>query len=360
MKKVTIQEIAGILGLSRNTVAKALNDDDMVAAETREEVIRLAMELGYAKLAPTVAVKYKRVWGDEKRRNILLVSKKENASFWNKIIIGITDQLNEEGCRLLFNFIGEREEREGVLPADLEGDTEGMIILSVFSKNYVQLLGEQRTPMVFLDAGSEEGSERGYGDVLMFEGRRPVALLTEKLLKQGRRCPAFIGDSTSCLTMQERYLGFLDALHKTGIGADPSMLICGSMPMHYYEKEEVEEALDQMKHMPDLIVCANDAIAKYVILYLRKKEIKVPEEVWVTGFDNTSSNSYMDISLTTVDIQKQYMGRRLARQILWRITEPAMPKELIYISASPIYGASAPVPPFTRELELVAVESHID
>ena len=49
MKRVTIQDIAGRLQLSRNTVAKALNDG-AVSYETKMAVIQTAAEMGYAKL----------------------------------------------------------------------------------------------------------------------------------------------------------------------------------------------------------------------------------------------------------------------------------------------------------------------
>ena len=52
MKKVLIQDIASELGLSRNTVSKALKNDEIVLEETRKRVIRKAREMGYQKLDP--------------------------------------------------------------------------------------------------------------------------------------------------------------------------------------------------------------------------------------------------------------------------------------------------------------------
>ena len=52
MKKVTIQDVAAELHLSRNTVAKALNNSETVAYETRMLVIRKACEMGYQKVPP--------------------------------------------------------------------------------------------------------------------------------------------------------------------------------------------------------------------------------------------------------------------------------------------------------------------
>ena len=47
MKKVTIQDIADALGISRNTVSKAINNSDGLADATREKILQKAVEMGY-------------------------------------------------------------------------------------------------------------------------------------------------------------------------------------------------------------------------------------------------------------------------------------------------------------------------
>lgn len=340
MKRITIQEIGETLGLSRNTVAKALNDREEVAAETRMAVIGKAIEMGYPKLLPQVEEKYKKLLDGGRKRSVLLVARKETSSFWNKIIIGITDELNESNYRLLFNFIGAGEENSLTLPVGLKEDIAGMIILSVFSQQYIEVLGKTRLPMVFLDAPVEFAQTRKIGDVALFEGFSPVYTITRRFLSKGKKSFGFIGDITYCRTIKDRFLGFNKAVSEKE--TDYVVCVTGHVPGRYYVQEEVEQGLKSMNPLPQVIVCANDDIAKYVILCLSDQGIQVPEEVAVTGFDNTSSNVYMALSITTVDIKKTYMGRRLARQILWRIENPDMPKELIYVESKPVWGQSAP------------------
>jgi len=47
MRKVTIQDIADELGISRNTVSKAINNSDGLAEATREKILQKATEMGY-------------------------------------------------------------------------------------------------------------------------------------------------------------------------------------------------------------------------------------------------------------------------------------------------------------------------
>lgn len=51
-------------------------------------------------------------------------------------------------------------------------------------------------------------------------------------------------------------------------------------------EEEIAAVLDRLTAMPEAFVCANDDIAKDVMLWLKKKGIKIPEDVAVTGFDD--------------------------------------------------------------------------
>ena len=50
MKRVTIQDIADALGVSRNTVSKAINNSDGLAEATREKILQKAVEMGYKQI----------------------------------------------------------------------------------------------------------------------------------------------------------------------------------------------------------------------------------------------------------------------------------------------------------------------
>ena len=94
MKKVTIQDVARELNLSRNTVARALNNSETVAYETRYMVIEKACEMGYLKVSPSVLNEF-RLHGDRgEPKTILVIARREISVFWNSIIMGISDLLN--------------------------------------------------------------------------------------------------------------------------------------------------------------------------------------------------------------------------------------------------------------------------
>ncbi len=341
MKKITIQDVAKELNLSRNTVAKALNNSDTVAYETRYMVIKKAYEMGYSKLSPVVLNDFKIKDRLEKTKTIVVFARRELSTFWNRIIMGISDELNKNNCRLQFNFISEEDEANHILPLDMQTDMSGIIILSVFSKSFLELIIKKDVPVVFLDGPSNVHEISGLGDVLVFEGYNSTRILTEHLLEQGMRNIGFIGDTSYCRTIKDRYEGYLAALRHYGIKPEEQFMINRHVKYKYYRQEEIVSVLEKLPYLPEAFVCANDDIAKDVMLWLKKKGIRIPEDVAVTGFDDKEEVELLSPALTTVHIGNQRMGRRLVQILIWRIENMDLPKEVVIINTEAVIRESS-------------------
>lgn len=341
MKKITIQDVAKELNLSRNTVAKALNNSDTVAYETRYVVIKKAYEMGYSKLSPVVLNEFKIKDKLEKTKTVVVFARRELSTFWNRIIMGISDELNKNNCKLQFNFISEEDEANHVLPLDMRSDMSGIIILSVFSRSYLELILKKDVPVVFLDGPSNIHDIAELGDVIIFEGGHSTKVLTEHLIEQGMKKIGFIGDTSYCRTIVDRYNGYTTALMENGIPVDESIIFNKHVPHRYYKAEEINTVLNQLIDIPEAFVCANDDIAKDVIYGLRQKGIRVPEDVAVTGFDDKDGVELLSPPLTTVHIGNQRMGRRLVQILMWRIENMDLPKEIVIIGTEVVIRESS-------------------
>ena len=341
MKKVTIQDVAKELSLSRNTVAKALNNNDTVSYETRYVVIEKAYEMGYSKLSPVVLNEFKLRNRIDDTKTIVVLTRREISVFWNSIIMGISDELNKYGCKLQFNFISEQDEKNLVLPLDLQAEVSGVIILSVFSIDYIEQIMKQSIPVVFLDAPSDLDSVAQHGDVIVCEGFNSIKKITIDLISHGFKKIGFIGDVTYCKTIGDRYQGYLSALSNAGLEVDDS-IVANYHPTHkFYKTDEVDKALSSFPDMPDAIVCANDDIALDVIRCLKVRGYSVPGDVAVTGYDNVEGMAQVEPFLTTVRVGNQRLGRRLVQQLMWRIQNPTFPKEVIFIGVEVIFRQSS-------------------
>lgn len=341
MKKVTIQDVARELNLSRNTVAKALNNSDTVSYETRYVVIEKAYEMGYSKLSPVVLNEFKLRNRLNESKTIVVLTRREISVFWNSIIMGISDELNKNGCKLQFNFISEQDEKNLVLPLDLQAEVHGIIILSVFAADYVDLIMKQNIPVVFLDAPSDVESISHYGDIIICEGMNSIKKITQDLINRGMRRIGFIGDTTYCKTICDRYNGYLSAMEDAGIEPDERIIATYHTARKFYKMEEVEAAISAFPYMPEAIVCANDDIALFVIRCLNNRGLSVPDDVAVTGYDNVEGMSQVEPFLTTVRVGNQRLGRRLVQQLMWRIQNPTFSKEIVFIGVEVILRQSS-------------------
>ena len=339
MKKVTIKQIADEMGLSRNTVAKALANSDVVSYNTRRAVIEKAKELGYPKLSAN-ASRFIMCDTTQGVKTIVVLAYTEISAFWNEIILGISEELKHNGFRLRFNFISKEDEAAMIMPIDWEDDACGVILLSVFTDKFVAKVAERKLPMVFLDCPTDSSRYTKYGDVLLCEGRASVKQIVGRLIGHGVKDYAFLGDITYCKSVRERYLGFLDALDEAAIDKKDVIMLTKHVKQRYYVRAEVEEALDSMPRMPKAIVCANDDIALFVIASLKKRGIHTPEDVYVTGYDNLERLTHVEACLTTVTVENQLLGRRLVQQLMFRMKYPEFKPEVIQIGCEVIYRKS--------------------
>ena len=122
MKKVLIQDIANELGLSRNTVSKALKNDEIVLEETRKRVIRKAREMGYQKLDPI----FRQDIQEERPQSVaankkyaILMSSFAEDDFWNGVVLGITERIKQENGSCLLVIASYEDDDNMITPSAL-------------------------------------------------------------------------------------------------------------------------------------------------------------------------------------------------------------------------------------------------
>lgn len=113
----------------------------------------------------------------------------------------------------------------------------------------------------------------------------------------------------------DRLSAFLEVLAENNIVIDNDRIYYGDFRAHS-GKTAVEEFLAQDKDMPEAIICANDVMASSAISRLTAEGYFVPDDIAVTGFDNTYNISNYQIELTSVDRPLALSGR-LACKILY-------------------------------------------
>lgn len=324
MKKVTIQDIAKEMGLSRNTVAKALSNG-AVAPETRNAVIQKAWQMGYAKLTEDVQQELETQYKKEQSGTILVLFNHWESVFWNRTIAGISAAVTEEGFRMQLHIVDEQDEDgDGVL-AQLADDVKGIIFLCVFPIRFVRGVSRAGLPMTFFNTPVNAQEYIALGDVYNLEGFYSMNRLTSYCIEQkGCRSFAFIGYAEGSRVVQARYLGFLGACNQHSIQPDENMLFTRPSNQIYFGYSMVEEVIQKMKVVPDAIVCENDDIAKYTALALLQRDPELAKRTVITGFDNTIEEDFFKKDIVTVDVRVEELGRRLVKSVIDRVRDPRL------------------------------------
>lgn len=341
MKRITIQDIATELKMSRNTISKALSDSDTVAGETKDLIVKKAIDMGYPSYKIKIPENLVGSITQEQKKKILIISRRETANFWNRMIVGISDVINEKQDSMQLHIVSKEDERDNYISPELLADIDGIIVMSVFEQVFVERLMTYNVPVVFFDSPTHSEEYLKYGDVIMPEGWNSMRQLVNSLIKQGLKRLSFLGDITYCRSMYDRYMGYCAALAENNLPIDSSMQFTKHVTDRYYTRDEVQAAINNCSYTPDAFVCANDDIAIYAYGILKDRGISVPKDVAITGFDNTEMAEVVSPGLTTAAVHTQTMGRRLATQLYHRMKRPGDAKELIAVSTDIIYRESS-------------------
>ena len=329
MKKVSENDIAKALGLSRNTVSKALHGSTIVSHQTRRKVLNKAFEMGYTKLPPDAKTEIGESMLNGAKK-IAVISKREVSSFWNRIMFGISDMAEKTDYSFMMHFISDEDEKDLVLPKDIAcGNVQGIISLSVFREDYIRKIAETRIPAAFYDTPAKYFSGIPV-DAVLVEGYYSMYSMVTRLLQKGRKHFAFIGNTSYCRTVSDRWRGFSDALADAGIFPEKELCEVGRDPLWYYNAPQLEEYLQTLCSRVDAVVCANDDIAMEVIRFFSRKGYSLPGDVEVTGFDD-KMNLPEGSLFCTVHVDNEYVGRRLFQMLLERIQNATKNYEFVFL-----------------------------
>ena len=173
MKKVTLQEIANSLGISRTTVWKVFSGHEGVSDSLRTKVIAKAQELGYA--IPE-DFQYPSSAEETTPVNIAVaVCRPETSLFWMTIIHQIAKVFSTHNVNLVYTYLPTSADKTYFLPPTLtNGSVHGIIVLNVYNERLLRLLAETQIPKVFLDTSSLVSPYELNGDLLLMDaGKTP-------------------------------------------------------------------------------------------------------------------------------------------------------------------------------------------
>jgi LacI family transcriptional regulator len=312
------------MGLSRNTVAKALNGG-AVSLQTKQAVIQKAWQMGYTKLDDELLDEVKNTYRKANTGTILVLFNQIQSVFWTKALAGISNAVNDEGYRMQLHVV-EDSDRDGEDTLKyIAEDVKGIIFLSVFQPRFVRGISRAMLPMTFFNSPVNAKDYIKVGDVINVEGFYSTSTITDFVTKEkGCNRLAYIGFAEGSRMIQARYLGFLNSCNQSGIQLDPNLQYTRPRNSISFSYAMVEEVVKNMPYIPDAIICEDDDVAKHVALALLQRDPYAVKSVVITGFNNTIEPDFFKNDIVSVDVRIEALGRRLVKSVLDRVKNPAM------------------------------------
>ncbi|MEH7082159.1 LacI family DNA-binding transcriptional regulator [Neobacillus drentensis] len=310
-KKVTMQDIADRLNISKNSVSQALSGKPGVSEETRMLVQHTADEMGYAY---SNSRNQKQV--DKKElKNIALIASDfafSLKSFFGEIYLSVEKEVRARGMNLFIEPIDRDSKENLALPSLLTNqEIDGILFLSHISTDYISNIINTGIPTVLID----HHSPYLMADSILTNNRFGAFMAVEHLIQLGHRDIAFVGDIEFSPSYQERFEGYLLAFKKYGLTPKEDFMFTNAKE----NQGDIHSFLDTLQDEPSAWFCVNDGLGFLGTSVLQQRGFKVPEDVSVCCFDNGQLSQISTPKITTMDIDLNYFGKKAVEQLCWRM-----------------------------------------
>jgi DNA-binding LacI/PurR family transcriptional regulator len=340
MVPTSIKDIAKEAGVSHTTVSRALRGSSLISEETTKRIQATAHKLGYLPSAAARSLKTNR------SEALGVIVTNIDDPYFSEILQGIEEVAQGNDYSLFMAASQHDREREAiVVQAMQQHRVDGVIICSTtFSDEQSQHFSKYGIPIVVINNQAAEDYRYSiYHDDV--DGSRQ---LTRHLIELGHRRLAYLGNSNSGRTTQDRLAGFHQEMDSAGLVVPKNNIyeIPGSEP------DKSVLAVDYFLGLPNRptgIVCFNDMMAIGMLKSLQERGVRVPQEISITGFDNIVFSNYTNPPLTTFDQPKRFIGQKAAELILSLLDSAAknlVPEQKIQVLRGKLLVRESTAPPF--------------
>ncbi len=342
-KKVTIQDIADALGISRNTVSKAINNTEGLADATRERILQKAMEMGYKQFSyvgtlnslskPEPATPSERTYMGEIA--LFTTNFLGQSHFASLMLDKFQQELSQLGYILSTHRVSTENLAHKTLPITfLKERVSAIVCIEMFNREYNEMVCAMGLPVLFVDSPTTRSGHTLPADRLYMDNTAGITRIVNDMLLRGKRRIGFIGDYDHCQSFYERYLAFRCAMLMADVPVEKKFCIRTN------HGHEIAAALAELDELPDLFICANDFVAIEVLQGLKALGKSVPKDVMLCGFDDSPESRIMSPALTTVHIHTQIMAFTATHLLMSRIKEPSLDYRVVHTETNLIVRES--------------------
>lgn len=329
-ERVTIYDVASAAGVSTATASKALNDTGRMSEHTRAKIRRVASELGFRPNALARSLTSKRSF------TVGLLTNDTYGRFTLPVMAGISEGLMDHGVSVFLCAVEDNPElAKRHVDAMLDKQVDGIIATGKrIDKSLPVDLSGMPVPVVYaLTAAPAEAV------TLVPDDGQGARQAVEHLISKGRKKIVHVTGPASFLVVQERANAFLETVQAAGLPVLDTAVLMGSWSERW--GHDAVEALWSQGIHPDGIFCGNDQIARGVVDALRERQVTVPKDVSVVGFDNWEIVAEQTRPpLTTVDMNLKELGRHAGQALVRLVNGEAVERGLCRLPCTLVVRSS--------------------
>ncbi|MDF2964394.1 MAG: transcriptional regulator [Paenibacillus sp.] len=315
---VTIKDIAKLANVSHTTVSRALNDSPLINQETKERIRQLAANLNY-----TPNYNAKSLVLDRSYNLGLFFSTLHtgtSAGFLYEAVKGVNDVIKDQ-----YNLIVRGIDDYTTYQKVNRKSYDGIIVMSQSSSDqpFIEYASEREIPLVVLNREIEHVQVMN----LIPDDQSGAYRIVEYLIRQGHRNIAIIEGKENFKSTQARLDGYNEAMTYYQVPLREDYKVQGN-----YDLESGYTAMNSLLKLearPTAVFCCNDDMALGAIKAIHEKQLSVPGDISVVGFDDHIFSGFMTPALTTVRRPIEEISREGAAKLLSFIETKQIEKEKI-------------------------------
>ncbi|WFP17669.1 LacI family DNA-binding transcriptional regulator [Citricoccus muralis] len=325
-ERVLLRDVADAAGVALSTASRAFTQPDRVNFQTVEHIMAVAARLGYrrepARVTPARTMS---------RTLYLLVQDSANP-FFTDLVKGVVRQAKAAGYLAVVGDAEETPAMEQVLIERVSRAVDGIITSARSTSDTEMRELARHQPLVMFNrevvgvssviAGTSESSHQ----------------LIEHLHALGHRRVVYCAGPNNSWTNLQRWRALHHGARKLGM----TIIRTGPFSPNYDQGPVAGEIA--AAHRPTAIVAFNDQLAIGMIRHFVRRGVQVPEDLSITGYDNTYGASFVHSGLTCLDAPVEEAGRAAVDLLLTQIGGDTRPRTIRLPSPLRVRGSTGPAP----------------
>lgn len=314
---ITIYDLAKKLNYSPSTISRALNNHKSIGKKTTLKIQKAAEELGYRPNSHAASLR------NNQSKTVGILVTHINRPFVSSLISGIEQAARKAGYNILISQSNDSYDTEIANAATMiHSRICGLIVtlaMETTNTNHFKQFTDSGIPVVFVDRVPTLFNSYK----VIIDNYTAAYQATQHLIDQGCKRIAHFAGSQHVNVYNLRRNGYIDALKNNGLSIEKNLII-DLKTLSSEEGRKATESLLELKNLPDGIFSANDTAAVSAIMYLKERNIRIPEDIAVIGFNNDPVTSIIEPALSTVSHPAHKMGELSFQRILEHSSEKKM------------------------------------